>query len=1715
MSVDIIDRVYDAYAGELGQKLMRDTQRRIHWMCTAVRGRSVLDVGCSQGLIPILLGREGRNVVGIDNSASAIRSAEQHLASEPTSVRKLVSFVEGDFATHPLPDAAFDCIVMGEVLEHLVDPERFVARAARHLGPGGCLVVTVPFGINDHVDHKRTYYLLEPYRLLSPAFDVVEVTLLGKWLGLVGVRRNEREATPATLWTDADLARLEQAFERVERALLDDLSATRSKLDDANTKYRASTEDVARWKREAAHHEAERKSAERQRAQADAQGQAPTPEPITAELARLRDELGNERRARHDSELVRVRLEERLTHAEQLKLLEQQVKDVEREGLAAKHAVLTRELEDTSARLVQLEQAHRPLRAARDEERAAHAGLTQQLQESAAEARELSRELKERELLLASERTEVIAARRSEARLKAELARILEANQASEQRAAEHAAQVAALCEQLRAQEQALSEQAASEHAARAEAQKAKDNAAFQATLERELRALRDRSNELERSLASQRIMLRASESKAEQLKNELETLRAAERRTRAQLDAERRERMNAERRAVQARNTISFQLGYELIHGFKSRRALAALPKSLWHLQQEAARRRRERTDKHRVPVRSIALESEPHAPAVPQAPPPVRLPEARPTSAEAPPPSEPAQHVPRELRQARIACIHDEFTFSSFAPECELLQLTPGGWREEISTFRPHLLFVESAWRGKNDQWARKVAHRAQELMDLVAWCRSQGIPSVFWNKEDPVHYRTFLNTAKLFDAVFTTDIDCIPRYKRALGHERVYLLPFAVQPKAHNPLEKYERKDAIAFAGAYYARYPERQADLAGFADHFQHAPRLEIFDRNHGKSDPDYQFPERYRHHIVGTLPFDQIDKAYKGYRFALNLNSIKTSQTMFARRVFELLGSNTITVSNFSRGVRLMFGDLVIATDNGARAQARLQQLMADESLSRRLRLAGLRKVLLEHTYEQRLRDVAERVWGRRFASAAPGICVVAAIATRAEGEAVVASFQRQSYQDKQLVLLCSDNLELAGHAKLPNVTCLSRSAAQARSLSSLAANATHLAGFSSRDHYGANYLMDLALATLYSPAQVIGKGARFRTGSSKGVSLLHDGAQYRVTRSLPARAAMISRAALPNVSAVAWLERLETQVFDGAEALSIDEFNYCEEGTASSIEDLGAVDDLPGLDRGLALADLVRACDGHATPPEETPPTRPQIDAVKLASLFKPAPGKPLALSVEGEHLLLQSALPDETHEYLYAREAWKPGDLGLPEGGKLHFEAGPGLNVQLAVLFLDADKQRLGHKLCLPGVNETLAPPERTASVQLALRVYGAGSAKIGGVLLDHLRDAPDTLFGRGKYLLVTNRYPSDGDLYRNGFVHRRVLEYIRHGERIDVFRLGGSDKLGYHEFDGVDVTTGGTSALDALLRSNDYRAILVHFLDPRMWQSIAPWLGKRKVLIWAHGAEIQAWHRRAAHFATPAALAAAQAEGEPRKQFWRGVARDLPKGSKVIFVSRHFADEVLADLELALPLDRQEVIHNVIDTSLFAYRPKIAEQRKRILSIRPYTSRIYANDLAVAAILALSDRPYFSELEFRLVGDGPLFEETVAPLRGLPNVRLDRRFFTQHEIAALHAEYGVFLCPTRGDTQGVSRDEAMSSGLVPVTTVAGAIPEFVDADCGVLAGADDALGLAAGLAKLYEDPALFLRLSAQAAARVRRQSGPERTTRRELELIREVDQA
>jgi glycosyltransferase involved in cell wall biosynthesis len=375
--------------------------------------------------------------------------------------------------------------------------------------------------------------------------------------------------------------------------------------------------------------------------------------------------------------------------------------------------------------------------------------------------------------------------------------------------------------------------------------------------------------------------------------------------------------------------------------------------------------------------------------------------------------------------------------------------------------------------------------------------------------------------------------------------------------------------------------------------------------------------------------------------------------------------------------------------------------------------------------------------------------------------------------------------------------------------------------------------------------------------------------------------------------------------------------------------------------------------------------------------------------------------------------------------------------------------------------------------------------------------------------VLGRSEHLVLTNHYPSYDDLYRNGFVHSRVAAYAERGVKVDVFRMRKDEALSYHEFHDVDVITGSQEALHKLLNSGQVKNVLVHFLDETMWEVLQHHIDRINVIVWVHGAEIQPWHRRDYNYENEDQRTLAKVQSETRMTFWRGLLKSMPARLRLVFVSRYFAEEVMEDLGFRLPDDKYEIIHNPIDTEFFKYIKKPTEQRKKILSIRPYASRTYANDLTVKAILYLSEKSWFKDLEFRIIGDGRLFDETLAPLVKIENVIIDRRFLNRTEIAELHKDYGIFLCPSRMDTQGVSRDESMASGLVPITNNVGAIHEFVNDSSGVLCPAEDAIAIAKGIEDLCLNPELFERMSIEASRRVREQSSAKKLIQRETNLF------
>lgn len=1046
----------------------------------------------------------------------------------------------------------------------------------------------------------------------------------------------------------------------------------------------------------------------------------------------------------------------------------------------------------------------------------------------------------------------------------------------------------------------------------------------------------------------------------------------------------------------------------------------------------------------------------------------------------------------VPRTriMSELKVAAIMDQFSAESYAPQCNLLELTPTHWQDEIDAFQPDLLFIESAWKGKDGLWYRKVVQYSQELYELTQYVRSKHIPIVFWNKEDPGFTDLFMITASYADVVFTTDIDCIPHYKAELGHNRVYHLHFAAQPTIHNPIEKYDRKDKFCFAGAYYRKYKERTRVFDLFSEYFISGKGLDIYDRNELK---EHAFPSQYKSHILGSLPPDQIDVAYKGYYYGINMNSTQQSQSMFARRVFEMMASNTITVGNFSRGVKNYFGDLTICTNDTATLDLYLHRYCSDPMVRDKYRLLGLRKALSEHLYQDRLGYITEKVFGVNMKPKFPPVTVLAKADNKAQAERLQRLFQAQTLPGARLVFV--------GIGVNEADTCIPSDCLSSTRFIDVCGEGL-VAWWEGADWYGPNYLLDLALTWNYGSFRGVGKVAHF---VGEGDAPVHGSQAYRPTQTLVLRRAMVRW----DVLKAKMLDQLygDMEITEDT-MMGIDPFQYCQDWNADTCP---KVEDLTVWDQGIPLSRIEASAE--AIPIPERQDNILQISGRQLAN-SKPSSKIPVTYTAAGEKLVMESQLAVGKHEYIFNHEIAIQVAPWLSEGKlPVQFRGIGALDLICVLMCYDGKGNKL--PALFPKLNrrELLELPAGTETVKIAFRPKGPGSATIKDVIFGGDSEFKDRscFLSRSDVLVLTNHYPSCESLYRNMFVHKRMTGYRDQGKCYDVMRMYPYATDGYREFEGINVLEGKGGDLLGILESGSIRTVCVHFLDREMWEVLKHFLDRINLIIWSHGADIQPWWRRAFNYQTDQELEQAKKQSEERMALWQEVFQAAGTHPHIhfVYVSQYFAKEIMEDYQIELNPSQYSIIHNHIDTELFTYEKKDPEQRKRIVTIKPFTSKKYANDLTTQGLIELSKRPCFKDLDIDIYGQGEDFDTDNKPLKAFSNVHLHQVFLRQDEIAKVHKDHGVFIATTRWDSQGVSRDEAMSSGLVVVAHNCTAIPEFMDENCGLLIPAESYVELADAIETLYNDPALFLRLSENAAKRVRNQTSRVFTIDKEIALI------
>lgn len=119
-------------------------------------GEKILDIGCGIGLIGEQIKKKGNIVYGIDLSKGAVNNARKKgIIAKVADIQKKI----------PFKNNFFDGIILGEIIEHIYDTDKFLQEVRRKLKKDGYIILTTPnlatlgrrlllfFGKNPHIEY--------------------------------------------------------------------------------------------------------------------------------------------------------------------------------------------------------------------------------------------------------------------------------------------------------------------------------------------------------------------------------------------------------------------------------------------------------------------------------------------------------------------------------------------------------------------------------------------------------------------------------------------------------------------------------------------------------------------------------------------------------------------------------------------------------------------------------------------------------------------------------------------------------------------------------------------------------------------------------------------------------------------------------------------------------------------------------------------------------------------------------------------------------------------------------------------------------------------------------------------------------------------------------------------------------------------------------------------------------------------------------------------------------------------------------------------------------------------------------------------------------------------------------------------------------------------------------------------------------------------------
>ena len=138
-SAGIVEK-YEEFGKKVSRGDYRAEIRRRNSTIDLIKGNAVLEIGCAEGWMSESISKKANILFSCDIAMSYLHRAKKGGIN--------ANFARIDVHCLPFPENLFDCVVITEVLEHLIAPYRALEEIRRILKPKGILIISVPNNMN-------------------------------------------------------------------------------------------------------------------------------------------------------------------------------------------------------------------------------------------------------------------------------------------------------------------------------------------------------------------------------------------------------------------------------------------------------------------------------------------------------------------------------------------------------------------------------------------------------------------------------------------------------------------------------------------------------------------------------------------------------------------------------------------------------------------------------------------------------------------------------------------------------------------------------------------------------------------------------------------------------------------------------------------------------------------------------------------------------------------------------------------------------------------------------------------------------------------------------------------------------------------------------------------------------------------------------------------------------------------------------------------------------------------------------------------------------------------------------------------------------------------------------------------------------------------------------------------------------------------------------